>query len=221
MSELDDLLRFDPLDAAEKITGESYKTDRETLSLGFGMAMLHNERKAEALRQTRDSHYGMTFAEFRTLLAELGFEEVLVETFAGRDCPETFVIAWSPEGVLAVCESYAGERLNSAKVLYNYRHPNGYPGFGLTSSGSMCGDLWVGDHDAREGVRHNLGRMREAGEFVTPWRERPWLWLLTYMDTKGEYDHEAITAARVARLPEHVRQAISPNGPFRPESGEA
>lgn len=218
MSAMDDLLRFDPLDAAQKITGESYKTHDETMRLGLGLAMVHNERKAETLRQARDSHYGMTFADFRALLSELGFEEVLVETFQGRECPETFVIAWCPEGILAVCESYSGVRLNTANVLYNYRHPDGYPG-GLTSSGHMRDDLWIGDHDAREGVRHNLAALRAAGEFVTPWQERPWLWLLTYTDTKGEYDDDAINAARVARLPQRVRDAITPIESFRPERG--
>lgn len=51
--------------------------------------------------------------------------------------------------------------------------------------------------------------MEQNGQFVTPWREQPVIWLLTYMDTKApSYDYKAITKGRIAKLPEEVRRAI-------------
>jgi hypothetical protein len=65
--------------------------------------------------------------------------------------------------------------------------------------------------DCREAIRYYLGKMRETGTFLPVWENRPFLWLLHYMDTKDEgYDYKAITASRIAQLPEHVRNAITP-----------
>ncbi len=214
---LDAALRFDPLAEAERITNESYKDDSDTMMLGIGLALLHNERKADLLRGADDSYYGIGFGDMLALLARMGFEEVLRDAFAGRYGPDEYVVLWHQDGLLATCESFDG-RLNTAKVLYNYRHDSGgYPGGGLTSSGGMRGEVWVGDHDAREGIRHNLGRMYAAGRFLDQWVERPFLWLLTYADSDVEgYDHQAITERRIARLPEQVRERITPPG----ESGD-
>lgn len=203
-------LTFDPLAHAEKITGRSYKDDDATARLGFGLALQHNQAKRELLADAGDSYYAMSFADQLAMFDRMGFRQVLVDQFAGRDnITESFALLWHDDGLLATCESYRGEQRNAAKVYYNYRHWNGYPGWELTSSGGMRGDVWVGDHDAREGIRHNLDAMRAEGEFVSPWVVRPFLWLLTYADTDVDgYDYAAINADRISRLPADVRAAI-------------
>jgi hypothetical protein len=214
-----ELLDFDPLAAAERFTGESYKTDDLTSRLGLGLHLRHVQEKEAALRQRSDSFYSMSFEPAMNLFADLGFATVYTERFAGHSAEETYAILWHPDGLLATCESYtwnADEEAgrNTAKVYYNYRHRSGgYPS-GLTSSGHMAGEVWVGDHDAREAIRYNLNAMRAAGRFLPVWVERPWLWLLNYADVKVEgYDHEALTERRIAALPEHVRRAITPPTP--------
>lgn len=202
-------LDFDPLLAAEKVTGQSYKDDDDTARLGLGLALMHNQRKESLLRRARDSYFAMPFAEQLDLFGDLGFEEVYRETFDGHGDDETYVILWHPDGILATCESYGTHR-NSAKVYYNYRHPDGYPGGHLTSGGGMRDGVWVGNHDAREGVRHNLDAMRAEGEFLPVWVERPFLWLLNYSESKGDYDYAAINAAKIARLPVDVQWRITP-----------
>ena len=209
--DISEALKFDPLAAAETITGHSYKDDADTMTIGMALGMAHNKAKAAALRDSLDSYYNMPFADALDLFADLGFAEVLHDNFAGTYGPEEYVILWHPDGILATCESYMGDRNNSSKILYNYRHHDGRYPSGLTSSGHMFGEVWVGDHDAREGVRHNLDALRAEGEFLPVWVERQFLWLLTYMDSKVEgYDYQAITAERVNRLPENVRRAITP-----------
>ena len=43
------------------------------------------------------------------------------------------------------------------------------------------------------------------------WKERPWLWLLNYMDSKEEgYDYNAINEQRIAALPTGVRVMRGP-----------
>lgn len=210
-------LSFDPLGAAERITGESYKDDATTSALGLGLAVMHNERKEALLKNTADSYFSMSFAEQLVLFADLGFDEVYRETFDGGHGTDAYVILWHPDGLLATCESYMGTHRNTAKVHYNYRHQSGgYPGR-LISSGRLEDDVWIGDHDAREGIRHNLDAMRAEGTFLAEWVERPFLSLLNYAEYKRERPQfEAIRVAKIAALPEHVRKAISP----APKAGE-
>lgn len=203
-------LSFDPLAEAEKFTGKSYKEDAETMRLGFALAMEHNQRKESLLTSAHDSHMNMNFADSLALFADLGFSEVYRETFAGRDTAEVYVILWHADGILADCESYGATRRNSAKVYYNYRfHDGTRPRWDLTSSGGMTGDVWVGYHDAREGIRHNLNALRAEGAFLPTWVERPFLWLLNYGE-KSTDDYKDINAHKIALLPEHVRAAITP-----------
>jgi hypothetical protein len=205
-------LTFDPLATAERITGSSYKDDPATADLGLGLALTHNLRKEDLLKRSADSYMNMSFVEQMDLFTDLGFGQAYRETFAGHAGPDTYVILWHPDGLLATCESYTGTHRNTASVYYNYRHQSGsYPGFHLTSSGRLHDDVWVGNHDAREGIRHNLDAMRAEGTFLADWLEQPYLSLLNYSEWKGENPpYKAITASKIAALPEHVRTAISP-----------
>lgn len=209
---LREALAFDPLDSAEKLTGKSYEDDDSTLALGFLMQLGHNERKQRMLTAARDSHHSMGFIDSLALFADLGFGEVYREEFPGHDGAEIYVILWHSDGLLATCESY-GEHRNSAKVYYNFRHTGSRDLWSLTSSGHGREDgVWVGDHDAREGIRHNLDAYRAEGEFLDVWVERPFLWLLNYSEAKvDDYDYAAINAAKIQALPLHVQRAITPS----------
>ena len=55
MATTDDLLTFDPLAAAEQITGESYKCAYRTRSLRLLLAMQHNQVKNERLMALGDT----------------------------------------------------------------------------------------------------------------------------------------------------------------------
>lgn len=68
----------------------------------------------------------------------------------------------------------------------------------------------VGTFDGREGLFTKLAWAEENGQFITPWLERPFLWLLTYADTKRpDYDHNVINEARLQKLPPNVRGALA------------
>lgn len=212
---ISELLRFDPLAAAEGVTGKSYKEDQGTMAIGFAMHLQHNERKRAALEAARDTHFSMPYAEACAVYERLGFEKVLTVPFEGRYVPEEMTLWWSPEGLLLRSETFSfdGERergLNSSTVYYNLAIENREGLWSVTSSGSMReGGIWVGDHDAREGLAAKLDGLRSVGSFLPKWRARPWLWLLTYVDTDDKgYDHGAINEERIAALPQYVRDAI-------------
>jgi hypothetical protein len=214
--EIADLLRVDPLAEAERATGRSYKEDEATSELGFLLHLGHVERKKAALKAAGDSYFSMDLADTLGLYAGLGVLEVLVDEFEGAPWaigevgpPETYRILWHPDGLLATVESYETTGRNSTKVYYNLRVVDREGLWGRTSSGRLVGDVWAGDHDGREGIANNLAGLREVGDFLPVWAERPFLWLVNYSESKvGGYDYKAITAERISRLPAGVRDSI-------------
>lgn len=208
------LLSIDPLAEAERMTGKSYKDDNETMRLGMGLHMIHAETTERALKAAQDSHFSMGLADTLALYADMGFVEVLRDEFVGttysdEPCPaETFHILWR-DGILVTVESYNTTGRNSTKAYYNVAIRDQSDMWSRTSSGRLTDDdVWVGDHDGRQGIRTNLARLAEVGDFLPVWREQPFLWLLNYAETKGEYDYAAINADRIGRLPAHVQYAI-------------
>jgi hypothetical protein len=221
--QLDKLLAFDPLAAAEKVTGvDHYSESDETMGLGVLLAQGHNRAKDRALLERGDTTFSSSLARYVAVIEGAGFERVLELPFAGQSLgetrDETLNIFAHRDGLLLKFDTYGGTSVNGGKVWYNWRpsDPENPRRFDVTSSGHMRRDgVWVGDHDCREALLYNLGRMRSLGDFVNPWAERPFLWLLHYMDTKGEdgYDYGAINAERIAMLPEWVRLMLGEEAP--------
>ena len=212
---LRDLLAFDPLSTAERVTGESYKADEGTMALGFSLAIDHNQRKAKALAASGDTHFSQTLAEAEKVYAAAGFAKVASWPFEGSDgVAEELAAWWHPDGLLLTVESYMGTRVNTASLRYNVRlhephHPEAWSR--LSSHGPIDGSTArAGSHDVREGLIVAIEGLREVGAFLPVWVRQPFMWLLTYMDTKVEgYDYAAISTRRIADLPADVRAAIA------------
>ena len=160
------------------------------------------------------------------------------EGYHGEPAPDErfYILFCERRGILVTMETYGrGSEtrpeggVNTLKFYLNWR-PNtpdsqitGYSGHCIKDPGAKFvvpeNKAWeqpahpalafVVGYDGREGMFSRLQQLEETGEFITPWLEAPFLWLLTYMDTKPKgYDHKAITAARIAKLPESVQAAI-------------
>jgi hypothetical protein len=126
---------------------------------------------------------------------------ILDPTYPG----DKLMIFWRKDGVLLVTDTY-GKRINNAKAYLNYRGP-----WEACEKCSYGGGHPSVEKDARKGLRFTLDRMKELGEILPKWEHRPFLWLLSYMDTKRkDYDYKAINAARIEKLPKEVQEAITP-----------
>lgn len=179
-----------------------------------------------ALDARDDTRFGASIEDYLRIAKRLGFEQVSRERV---DCPERpgefghLYILWNAErGILLKFDTYwewcggkPAASVNGGNFYYNWM-PNdpAQPWGGVTSSGGYRkrGDdlVWIGHHDCREALAFHVEELAAAGRFVTPWVERPFLWLLSWADTKGDYDHNEINARRIAALPEEVRNAITP-----------
>jgi hypothetical protein len=207
-------LSFDPLSAAEEITGESYKKDEPTSMLGLFLHMDHAQNKQKLLKEAGDTYFSMKIPEFLNFLRGLGFEELLRDDVPDSDTAKgNKYRIWWRAGVLVAFDSYWGdESVNGGSAHFCFEGPRS--AMFSCSNGWVEGTdpyVWRGNFDVREGFRYRLDRMEAEGKLLPKWPARDFLWLLHYMDSKQEgYDHEAITAARIARFPAHVQAAITP-----------
>ena len=218
---LDQLLAYDPLAEAEQILGRG---SEPAAWLGMALAQQRGAALRDELASRGDTMLTNQLSRYLSIVRDLGFEEVLCLPFTGRswsDEPapaEEFRIMAHRDGMLLAFDTYNTTAVNGAKVWYNWRCRDAEVGWRITSSGSYHrwdpetrSGTWVGDHDAREALRHKIQGLRDNGEFLARWERRPFMWLLHHMDTKQEgYDHHAINEARIALLPDWVQTMITP-----------
>jgi hypothetical protein len=218
--EIDRLLKFDPLDAAERALG---RDNPDSMELGFMLHVDHNRRKREALEKLGDTTFSNTVERYRAIITLMGFELALELPFVARgydasdpDREERYFIYAHRDGLLLCFDTYNGRMVNGASVYYNWIPHSTTDRWGYTSSGRFEGyvdrsnpGVWCGDHDAREALRHKIQGLRSAGELLPRWRHRPWMWLLHHQDTKDpNYDHKAITESRIRMCPKWVQDMI-------------
>lgn len=223
MTNTDALLTFDPLSAAEEVTGHSYKNDEATGLIGMLIAMHHGEIKNQHLTELDDTVLSNDLDRYTRIITELGFEQVLDVPFDAPgwndDDPvrhEHLYIYARRDGLLLCFDTYDSVRVNGGKVYYCWKPNPDCERWNCTSSGGMYEAedgtrYWAGDHDCREALRHNLQKLQDNGSFLPQWPigNGIFLWLLHYQDTKQQgYDYKAINEERLALLPDWVRLMI-------------
>lgn len=208
------LLKFDGLVAAEKIAGLSYKESALTEEFGLGLMIANNNAKKECLEKLNDTHFGMTFAEFISLIESNGFVKAYEEEFPnphGEEIiMEKLVVYWK-NGVLLEATSHWNS-LNGGSILFNWEpNPNleRYTALNGCSNGPIIigktepkpfynkwTDKWEdrienvysntrdGSCDVREGLFLKISDLEEQGKFISPWIKPPFLWLVNYYENK-------------------------------------
>lgn len=231
--DLHQLLQFDPLDTAERLTGRTWG-DPLTAALGFGLAMEHNDRKNDILTARGDTKLINKLDRYVEIIEAAGFIKVLQDSFIDTEDAGTrddLMIYARPDGLLLSFDTFSkwspeDPAVNSARLCYNW-HPGVAGYWGIISSGHRYfyaedhdrPGPWVGYHDAREALLHNIAMLEANGTFLRRWVERPSMWFLGYGESRtlpGEgyveridrYDE--ITAARIERLPSWVKEMITP-----------
>lgn len=223
--EIQNLLDFDSIDTFEKITKEAVNQDNFVIPLS--MMHLNKNKLKYYMKETKDNAWGCSMAEFLEVVEDLGFRQIFKLNFKDTDnTDEIEYVYYHNDGILLHCETYNGIKLNNSKIYFNWK-PKGsildksayqeMHHYALSHvSGGWHGEegdeanwTFSGDYDCREALRHKITMMKKYGDFLNPWKESPWLWLLNYMDTKDEhYDYKAINEAKIAQFPADVQQMI-------------
>jgi hypothetical protein len=217
--QINEVLRHDPLAAAEKISGKSiHGMDANDHTLSFDLSMRHIEAKQRMLEASGDITYKTTLEEYIKIIEANDFFKILEEPFGDGETCYTY---WNPEGILLFFETYGKVRINSGKAYYCIKFNEGVNRAWLTSSGTFKDGIWCGDHGSSEALLHNLNQLRKNGEFQKIWPKDAWtLWLINYHErnecvASSHNCMEQIKAMRrvcddrVSRLPEQVRKAIN------------
>lgn len=211
--QLQEALDYDPIHHAEQILGTEYrKSDKATM---LGLFLMHQQRgeKDGLLLLNNDTNsWSQTFKEWEAVILDMGFSKVYEAPIA--DTGDFHRIYWHDDGILLNVDSYSEDTTaNSATAYFFFKGPYGAMhrcshGWSHEEDGISVFDA---SRDARDGFRFAIDQMREAGSFVSPWPEFPFLWLLNYMDTKtDDYDYKSITAERIKQLPINIQKAIEP-----------
>ena len=212
-------LKFDPLYEAEKITGESYKEDKDTEALGLKFMLQHTKFKNELLQAAGDTCHANNWDENLQVIEDLGFQVML--TGQTQNTEDEWRIYYRA-GILLFCESYNKgteyECMNSGSIYFNFRVKGDISGYlkaleGCNRSGIDSGDenvhQAVCSYDIREGLRNKILELEEEGEILEQWIEQGHLWMLNYQDTKTEgWSSDDINRERLSKLPSTIQLKI-------------
>lgn len=210
---IEQLMKFDPINEAEKFTGKRTGDSLRdpTAALGFAINYKKAKQLQGLLMLQDDTHFRTEWKDFLRIAKSEGFEIVHTEKFDGQyndTKGEQFIIGWHPDGILLCAETHMKNHVNRAEIYY-YLDGESRPDCTGGGPSGKEGDKWEISKDVREGLRHHLNSSRGKGKFLPQWPKQPFLWLLTYMDTKDPgFDYKAITKSRIEKLPKHVQDAI-------------
>lgn len=230
MNELSQLLEYDSLNEAEKVTGKSYKEDNATGFLGMMLAIQNGEVKNAALKAQGDSTLLNTLSDYLTIIKAEGFEVVLTIPFQRAGYKETdplidekwYVAFHKADSILLVFETYRGKSINGGNFYYNWKSND--PSLGgwnrILSTCYFKDGVAIGSHDCREAIRYHIKQLRDNGTFLKQWIERPLIHILNNDDYGKGYDFynpadkertSSLREYRLSLLPEFVLNAITPN----------
>jgi hypothetical protein len=203
---IEELLDFDALDSAEKVTGKSYKEDENTSGLGVFLHISKSRALKDRLTEMKDTYMGMSWAYFREALLDglFDFEEVWTNKFRGTDSftkkPNEFedtesLFVSRKRGIVLFAESYfGGESTNGGHCFMQYKvvgdvEKNIKEVWGTISSGFMTEtNVVINSIDIREGLLYYLTKLdlMPEKEWQNPWvgnqnDRRPWI--LNYDET--------------------------------------
>ncbi len=216
--EMKRLLSQDPIAIAEKLVGETYRENEAVVGLSLPIMHEIGRQKKDLAILTDDTYFMMKMKDFRSCVKRMGFQEVLEDPLEEGNF---YRIWWNPDGIIISCDSYFGDKDVNGGNCYFFWGPKG--------DGAFSNEAWDAldkcshgptnmdsvrhvSYDVREGLRAKIEELREEGSFLNPWPEVPFLWLLSYMDSKVEgYDYKAITKSRIERLPKEVQDCILGN----------
>ena len=198
---VEDLLRFDPLAVAEKVTGTNYKEDESTTALGMLLSMANGNRKENTLRNLGDTYSQIPWDDFVQVVlnSPLGFALEWQGTFKDdhHGTPgDEGVFVDQTRSLLIHAHSYghpdwydgAQKHVNMARLYYQIElltKESQENFWGVQHSGG-CVDkatmTWAGDIDGREGLLYWATKLQMCGGNLVPWKFPMHFWPLNYSE---------------------------------------
>ena len=222
--EIAEFLNIDPIDAAEKRSGKSYKEDEETLQEGLFNSFFLNKMKNSVLDSIGDTRLTMKVDDYMVIASAIGFEIVYVEDFVDKwGLKEKIYILWNKKGILLYFDTYEG-KVNGGTYCFNWVPKDGSTDsekwdvldFCRISGGFIkekdSNHVLVGSIDCREALKTRISILEERGKFLDKWVKEPFYRFMHHEDWNSRSaQNEEVTKERFDKLPDYVRNSIRSN----------
>ena len=216
----EEILTKDSLYESEKVFGGKHYSEFNELEQTFSMLKFidDNETKKKHLKNIGDTHWGMSWSEFKNLIKEHGFIKGLEYDLMHEDYTDEVIIYYHPQkGLIIYAESYWGKESINGGKLYGEIQSNSKEDCNiiwrwLSSGGCIDADnmIYSTSHDVREGLFSKLGTLESAGKFLPKWIKKDrFLWFIDYVESKVPgYDFKAITKEKIMNCPKEMQEII-------------
>lgn len=188
MNNIDELLRYDPIAEAEKITRKGHWSNfsDEEMKASMGLVVLHNKRTDNLLKQNHDTHFSMTWNEFEDILISNGFKNGYEEVFPYDDHKEKEVMFYREDGLLIWATSFNNMKSVNGGTMYGEIILNDKDN--LKKMPSCSGGFYDIENnkqhfntDVRKGLIYFISQMSQIGTFIPKWEEdNKFFWFLNY-----------------------------------------
>ena len=231
MNNIDELLRYDPIAEAEKITRKGHWSNfsDEDNMLALLLNMKHVENKEKVLKGNKDTYFSVSWNYLIEVLFDNGFkigtEWEFIDDQYNEAHKEKAGIYYREDGVVVFAESYGdGTSVNSGKCFYELEMKDDVDKrefFSLIHTGSRYEENKLENQlDIREGLIYELNKAATYGNFIKTWTNRNHLWILDYMESHKRIDHNAkyevwnkqyreVTNEHISKCPKELQDIVA------------
>jgi hypothetical protein len=218
------ILTHDSLADTEQILGGKHWSqfnDKENM-FSLGKFMIDNQIKDEHLKSIGDTHFGMSWNEFKKLIQQHGFINAYSYKldYKGWSNPtkeEVIIYYHQKKGLIIYAESFNNKTTVNGGKLYGEIKANNTESEKviwkwLSTGGCIDADNMIYDtsHDVREGLFSKLNELESAGTFLNKWTKKDrFLWFVDYVEDDVEgYDYKKITLDKIKKCPKELQDII-------------
>ena len=214
------ILTKDSIAETEKLLGNKDNhefNDIENLFM-FGNFLIDNKEKDEYLASINDTHFKITWQEFKQLIISKGFIAGMEYDIKHEQYIDEFIIYYNLQKGLILCAtSYWNKTCINGGTLYGEIQANSKDDTDtiftwLSSGGCIDKDklIFSTSHDVREGLFSKLDELETAGKFLSKWIEKNvFLWFLDYNETKiNGYDYKKISKEKLLKCPKEMQEIV-------------
>jgi len=219
-TQTNEILTKDTLAETEKQFGGKHWSQFNDTENMFALmnAISDNARKDEHLKLIGDTHFSMTWDEFKTLIAVHGFVKALVYDFKYKDNTDEAILYYHPQkGLVIFATSFGNKKTVNGGHLYGEIQANSEEDSKtvwrwISTGGCIDSEKLIFDtsHDVREGLFSKLETLESAGKFLNKWTDKNrFLWFVDYVeDDEPDYDYKKITQEKIERCPREFKDII-------------
>lgn len=216
MDTIKEMLEFDSIAHAEKAFGNKHWSEfsDEEMGASMGLAFLHNERKSKLLKESHDTHFGMSWNEFEGIVTSNGFKIGYEEKFPYEDREEKAVIFYREDGLLIWVTSWYMTRVNSGTLYGEIKLNDKKDRVNIPRCSNGFYDFDNNklhfDTEIREGLIYFINRMKQCGELIPQWEdENKFLWFLNYSsDEKNSDNYRAISKRKMELFCDEAKKIV-------------